>query len=105
LNGRWNFDAGYARVLKWFWTSISGLSDDEKARLLQFTTGSSLLPHGGFKGLNPAFKISLSSEFGRLPIAHTCINEICLSDNLTFEQFDKLLRIAINEGNQGFEFR
>jgi len=103
--GSWDWDPIYARVLQWFFSAVSALSDDEKARLLQFTTGSSLLPHGGFKKLNPQFKIGLSSEFGKLPTAHTCFNEIILSDNVSYESFEKCLKIAVNEGSEGFAFR
>jgi len=99
------FDTQHKRILEWFWTAISNLSDDEKAKLLQFATGSSLLPHGGFKALNPKFSIALSSTYGQLPTAHTCINQICLSDNFSFEEFEKCLRLAILEGSEGFAFK
>jgi hypothetical protein len=38
----------FRRVLDWFWAAISNFSQTEMARLLQFTTGCSQLPHGGF---------------------------------------------------------
>ena len=41
------------------------------ARLLQFTTGCSRLPPGGFAQLSPHFQISASHTFGNLPTAHT----------------------------------
>jgi len=80
------------------------MSDDERARLLQFTTGTSILPLGGFKSLSPKFKISISSEYGKLPKAHTCFNTICLSDHNNYESFEKALRTAITEGSEGFGF-
>lgn len=33
----------------WFWVAVSNFSQTEMARLLQFTTGCSQLPHGGFQ--------------------------------------------------------
>lgn len=39
----------FRRVLDWFYAAISNFSQTELARLLQFTTGCSQLPHGGFQ--------------------------------------------------------
>ena len=50
---------------------ISGFTHEEMARLLQFTTGCSQLPPGGFCELCPKFQITALSEFERLPSAHT----------------------------------
>lgn len=35
--------------IDWFWAAVSNFSQTEMARLLQFTTGCSQLPHGGFQ--------------------------------------------------------
>jgi hypothetical protein len=91
-------------LFDWFCISVSNMSDEERARLLQFTTGSSLLPHEGFKGLNPKFKISISNLSNRLPTAHTCFNEIVLYDHDKFESFERALRTAVCEGAEGFAF-
>lgn len=39
----------FRRVLGWYWAAISNFSQTEMARLLQFTTGCSQLPPGGFQ--------------------------------------------------------
>lgn len=39
----------FRKVLGWFWTAVSNFSQTEMARLLQFTTGCSQLPPGGFQ--------------------------------------------------------
>lgn len=39
----------FRKVLAWFWTAVSNFSQTEMARLLQFTTGCSQLPPGGFQ--------------------------------------------------------
>lgn len=39
----------FRRVLGWFWAAVSNFSQTEMARLLQFTTGCSQLPPGGFQ--------------------------------------------------------
>ena len=60
-----------APTLAWFWTIIEQFTQEEKGMLLQFVTGSSLLPQGGFKKLLPQFTIFMVHEKGRLPSAHT----------------------------------
>lgn len=63
--------AEFRRVLAWFWAGVSNFSQTEMARLLQFTTGCSQLPPGGFQELNPQFQITAAPTFGNLPTAHT----------------------------------
>ena len=99
------FDTDYKRVVEWFFMSVENMTEDEKAKLLQFITGSSLLPHGGFANLSPRLRIILGAEYGKLPTAQTCANQICLSDHNSFEEFEKCLLLAVNEGNQGFGFK
>jgi hypothetical protein len=38
-------------IVKWFWEVVEGFNHEERARLLQFATGSSRLPAQGFKAL------------------------------------------------------
>jgi len=104
IQATWTWNGNYHKIFNWFCIAVSNMSDEERARLLQFTTGSSLLPHEGFRALNPKFKISISNERGKLPLAHTCFNEIVLSDNDSFEGFERALRTAICEGAEGFAF-
>ena len=61
----------FQTVVSWFWLVVSGFQQEEMARLLQFVTSSSQLPPGGFKELNPQFKITSAPTHGRLPSAHT----------------------------------
>ncbi|XP_064623307.1 apoptosis-resistant E3 ubiquitin protein ligase 1-like isoform X2 [Lineus longissimus] len=92
----------FRKVVEWFWTVISGFTQEDMARLLQFTTGSSQLPPGGFTELSPKFQIAAAPMFGVLPTAHTCFNQLCLPDYESVQQLHRSLLIAINEGNQGF---
>jgi len=59
-----NFDQRYlyahARIMDWFWTVVASMTDDEKGRLLQFITGSSLLPAGGLRRLVPLVEIKVN---------------------------------------------
>ncbi|XP_075974360.1 apoptosis-resistant E3 ubiquitin protein ligase 1 isoform X3 [Anticarsia gemmatalis] len=92
----------WERLLSWFWAALANFSTEERARLLQFTTGCSQLPSGGFQELNPRFQITAAPTFGALPTAHTCFNQLCLPDYDSYEQLVHALLWAINEGGEGF---
>ncbi|XP_067009797.2 apoptosis-resistant E3 ubiquitin protein ligase 1 [Anabrus simplex] len=92
----------FRRILDWFWTAVSNFTQEEMARLLQFTTGCSQLPPGGFVELSPRFQLTAAPTFGNLPTAHTCFNQLCLPDYESYEQFEKALLLAISEGTEGF---
>lgn len=61
----------FRRIVGWFWAAVGNFTQEEMARLLQFTTGCSQLPPGGFKELTPKFQITAAPTFGNLPTAHT----------------------------------
>lgn len=42
-------------VVKWFWQIVESYSEEMRARLLQFVTGSSRVPLQGFKALQGRF--------------------------------------------------
>lgn len=84
-------------IVKWFWKAVDGFSDEMRARLLQFVTGSSRVPLQGFKALQGStgaagprlFTIHLvDTNTDNLPKAHTCFNRI---DIPPYESFEKLL--------------
>ncbi len=91
-----------AKTVDWFWLVLSHLTSEQFARLMQFTTGSSQLPPGGFADLRPKLQIASSQTRNSLPTAHTCFNMICLPEHSTFEDFEKALLTAITEGSEGF---
>ncbi|ETE69785.1 hypothetical protein L345_04409, partial [Ophiophagus hannah] len=68
VGGSWHFRE---KVMRWFWTVVSSFTQEELARLLQFTTGSSQLPPGGFAALCPSFQIIAAPTHSTLPTAHT----------------------------------
>ncbi len=92
------------RTIEWFWLSLASFTPEQFARLLQFATGSSQLPPGGFSELKPHFQIVMSAKKNQLPTAHTCSNIIRLPEYDSFKDFEKALLIAINEGSEGFGF-
>ncbi|XP_044254864.1 apoptosis-resistant E3 ubiquitin protein ligase 1 isoform X1 [Tribolium madens] len=99
INGN---SAEFRRIVGWFWAAVGNFTQEEMARLLQFTTGCSQLPPGGFKELTPKFQITAAPTFGNLPTAHTCFNQLCLPDYDCYEHFEKSLLLAISEGTEGF---
>ena len=59
------------QVMPWFWVVVSSYTQEELARLIQFTTGSSQLPPDGFAELRPKLQFSPAPVRGFLPTAHT----------------------------------
>ncbi|XP_006632272.2 apoptosis-resistant E3 ubiquitin protein ligase 1 [Lepisosteus oculatus] len=99
VGGSWHFRE---KVMKWFWAVVSSFTQEELARLLQFTTGSSQLPPGGFNTLCPSFQIIAAPTHSTLPTAHTCFNQLCLPYYDSYEELHKMLKLAISEGSEGF---
>ena len=78
-------DVIFKKVVSWFWSMISGFTQEEMAKLLQFVTGCSQLPPGGFKELRPPFTITHAPTHSRLPTAHTWSVCACLDLCLLFK--------------------
>ena len=78
----------------------------EIGQLLQFITGTSRLPAGGFQSLEHPITVECDSSTGRdhLPSAHTCFNRLDLPLYSTQHACEQLLHTAIAEGNEGFAF-
>lgn len=94
----------FRKTIDWFWTIVTSLTQEELARLVQFVTGSSQLPPGGFAELSPQIQISYTPLTDALPTAHTCFNQLCLPSYSSFKEMQKKLLLAINEGSEGFGF-
>ncbi|GAA5975362.1 hypothetical protein JCM5350_006450 [Sporobolomyces pararoseus] len=97
-------------IVSWFWRAVRSFTHEERAKLLQFVTGTSRVPLEGFAALqgmsgNQKFNIHKSSNTNGLPTAHTCFNQLDLPSGYTsYEEFRKMLLLAITEGNTGFAF-
>ena len=50
----------FLQVLEWFWMALSHFSNEDMAKFVQFVTGSSVLPPGGWSELSPKFQIGFS---------------------------------------------
>ncbi|XP_071741749.1 E3 ubiquitin-protein ligase UPL2-like [Rutidosis leptorrhynchoides] len=97
-------------VIQWFWEVVQGFSKEDKARLLQFVTGTSKVPLEGFsalQGISGSQKFQIHKAYGRpdhLPSAHTCFNQLDLPEYPTKEHLEERLLLAIHEANEGFGF-
>ncbi|KAG0263617.1 hypothetical protein BG011_008467 [Mortierella polycephala] len=89
-------------VVQWFWKCIRSWDSEKKARLLQFTTGTSRIPVNGFKDLQGSdgprrFTIEKAGEIGQLPKSHTCFNRIDLPPYKSYDVLVQKLTMAVEE--------
>jgi len=84
------------------------LSQEERAKLLQFVTGSSRVPLEGFGALqgvsgNTRFTITATHTTDVLPSAHSCFNQLDLPNYSSYEELRRCLIYAV-ENTEGFGF-
>lgn len=101
-------------VIWWFWEVVSTFSDEELARLLQFSTGSTRVPVEGFKALTSAsgyihpFTLQLvlpdTPPIGLFPRAHTCFNRLDLPIYRDKEELKTYLTLVLQMEITGFGF-
>ncbi|XP_019701852.1 E3 ubiquitin-protein ligase UPL2 [Elaeis guineensis] len=97
-------------VIQWFWEVLQGFSKEDKARFLQFVTGTSKVPLEGFnalQGISGSQRFQIHKAYGsphHLPSAHTCFNQLDLPEYTSKEQLQERLLLAIHEANEGFGF-
>ncbi|KAG0255139.1 hypothetical protein BG011_005308 [Mortierella polycephala] len=93
-----------------FWRAVRSFDQTERAKLLQFVTGTSKVPLGGFsqlQGISGVQKFQIHKDFSstkRLPSAHTCFNQLDLPEYETYEELRQQLLTAISECSTGFAF-
>ena len=74
-----NYSASSPQI-QWFWRAVRSFDKEERAKLLQFVTGTSKVPLNGFKeleGMNGVSRFNIHRDYGnkdRLPSSHTCFN-------------------------------
>jgi E3 ubiquitin-protein ligase HUWE1 len=94
-------DATAEQRVKWFWEFAHSLTPEERPLLIQFVTGTSRVPVGGFG--NTPFQIERISGLDRLPSAHTCFNTLDLPDYTSFEKLRQCFKWALRDC-EGFGF-
>ncbi len=100
------YENGYTkdcRPVVWFWDVARGMTQASRAALLSFATGSSQVPSGGFRFLQPElFTVQRVAATNRCPEAHTCANTIDLPEYTSREELERMLRLAISETGDVF---
>mmetsp|Transcript_23017 Transcript_23017/g.35513 ORF Transcript_23017/g.35513 Transcript_23017/m.35513 type:complete len:720 (+) Transcript_23017:214-2373(+) len=97
-------------VIAWFWATVESFDTNLKARLLQFSTGTSGVPSQGFAVLQGndgnVRKFTLHGvtiDQCLYPRAHTCFNRIDLPIYETIEELEEKLRFSITSESTGFD--
>ncbi|KAF2272792.1 uncharacterized protein EI97DRAFT_196139 [Westerdykella ornata] len=104
-----NYTAASPQI-QWFWRAVRSFDKEERAKLLQFVTGTSKVPLNGFKeleGMNGFSKFNIHRDFGakdRLPSSHTCFNQLDLPEYDSYEDLRKQLYTAMTAGGDYFGF-
>ncbi|GAB9474626.1 Hect e3 ubiquitin ligase [Globisporangium polare] len=103
------------KVVEWFWETVRSFSQEQRARLLQFVTGTSRVPVEGFKALLSndgrvrRFGIQIMAcgtpPAGLYPKAHTCFNRIDLPMYPTKQELETYLTLVINMEITGFSMQ
>merc|ERR1711884_99051 len=94
----------------WFWRALRSFDQTDKAKFMQFVTGSSKVPLQGFaalEGMNGAQKFQIHRDYrstDRLPSAHTCFNQLDLPAYETYDKLRTYLLKAVQECSEGFGF-
>jgi len=97
-------------VIANFWRCVDAMSQEELAKLIQFTTGTAKVPLEGFaalEGMSGPQKFQIHKAYGapeRLPTAHTCFNQLDLPEYETYEELCAKLNTAVGEAHVGFGF-
>ncbi|KAI6881453.1 putative E3 ubiquitin-protein ligase [Hortaea werneckii] len=96
--------------IQWFWRAVRSFDKEEKAKLLQFITGTSKVPLNGFKeleGMNGISRFNIHRDYSskeKLPSSHTCFNQLDLPEYESYEHLRQQLYTAITAGNEYFGF-
>uniref|UniRef100_A0A914HYU0 HECT-type E3 ubiquitin transferase n=1 Tax=Globodera rostochiensis TaxID=31243 RepID=A0A914HYU0_GLORO len=96
--------------IQWFWRALKAFEAEDKAKFLQFVTGTSKVPLQGFahlEGMNGVQKFTIQKDTrsnNRLPSAHTCFNQLDLPEYPDYETLLKMLLLASRECSEGFAF-
>ncbi|XP_021962373.1 E3 ubiquitin-protein ligase HUWE1 isoform X3 [Folsomia candida] len=96
--------------IQWFWRALRSFDQADRAKFLQFVTGTSKVPLQGFgalEGMNGVQKFQIHRDdrsTDRLPSAHTCFNQLDLPGYETYDKLRSYLLKAIHECSEGFGF-
>ncbi|CZR52630.1 related to TOM1 protein [Phialocephala subalpina] len=104
-----NYTASSPQI-QWFWRAVRSFDKEERAKLLQFVTGTSKVPLNGFQeleGMNGFSRFNIHRDYGnkdRLPSSHTCFNQLDLPEYESYEVLRQQVLTAITAGSEYFGF-
>mmetsp|Transcript_79857 Transcript_79857/g.156606 ORF Transcript_79857/g.156606 Transcript_79857/m.156606 type:complete len:259 (+) Transcript_79857:1419-2195(+) len=96
------------KVVLWFWELVRSYEQEQKAKLLQFVTGTSGVPIQGFAYLQGndgnvrRFTLHGDRNVKVFPRAHTCFNRIDMPIYKSKAEMQKYLTMAISMESTGF---
>jgi hypothetical protein len=96
------------KVVGWFWEVVRSFEQEQKAKLLQFVTGTSGVPIQGFgclqgnDGSVRRFTLHGDKNVKVFPRAHTCFNRIDMPIYKSKAELQKYLVMAISMESTGF---
>lgn len=97
------------KVVQWFWDIVRGFEQEQKAKLLQFVTGTAGVPVQGFQALQGndgnirRFTLHGDKNVKVFPRAHTCFNRIDIPIYKSKAEMQKYLTMAISFEASGFD--
>ncbi|CUM65218.1 uncharacterized protein PRCAT00002849001 [Priceomyces carsonii] len=85
-------------LVQWFWEILRSASFSYHKKFLIFVTGSDRVPATGLQNLT--FRLSrIGKDSNKLPIAHTCFNELALFDYSSKLKLTTKLNVAVYESS------
>lgn len=97
------YDGGYTSAsptIRYFWEIVHKMDEDQKKKLLMFTTGSDRVPVGGLSKLRLILAKN-GPDSDRLPTSHTCFNVLLLPEYSSKAKLEERLFKAITHA-KGF---
>lgn len=90
-------DAVNSPLVQWFWEYVSALTFKQQKKVLLFITGSDRVPATGIQNLSLRIsRLNNGKDSDRLPVAHTCFNELSIYEYSSREKMVDKLTKAVN---------
>lgn len=90
-------EAETSDIVKWFWEYVADLSYKQQKKLLLFLTGSDRVPATGIQNLTLKIsRLDRGNDSDRLPVAHTCFNELAIYQYSSKEKMVEKMNQAVN---------
>jgi len=87
-------------IIVWLWEILHEYTTELKKKFLTFSTGSDRVPYKGAASLSLVIT-RCGPDSNRLPVAHTCFNQLVIPEYLSKKKLKHLLTLAITN-TEGF---